>query len=191
MLAPVSRVARGGRLAAAARAAAREAQRGGSDQLVAGSDRQLARAGCRGGTKTGPSPVDRSRSGSKHHLIACGRGTPLACSLTGGNRNDIIEMIPLLDAIPPVRGRRAVRAAGRASCMAIALTTRARVGASSAAVASRPRSPGRRAPRLRPRQEAMGGRENDRLPAPVPAGCASATSAATTSTKPSSRSAAA
>jgi transposase len=23
-------------------------------------------------------PVDRSRRGSKHHLIACGRGTPLA-----------------------------------------------------------------------------------------------------------------
>jgi transposase len=30
-----------------------------------------------GGDKAGPSPVDRSRSGSKHHLIACGRGTPL------------------------------------------------------------------------------------------------------------------
>jgi transposase len=26
--------------------------------------------------------------------------------LTGGNRNDITQMIPLLDAIPPVRGRR-------------------------------------------------------------------------------------
>jgi transposase len=56
--------------------------------------------------KTGPSPVDRSRSGSKHHLIACGRGTPLAASLTGGNRNDITQMIPLVDAVPPVRGRR-------------------------------------------------------------------------------------
>ena len=56
--------------------------------------------------KTGARPVDRSRSGSKHHLIACGRGTPLAVSLTGGNRNDITEMIPLVDAIPPVRGRR-------------------------------------------------------------------------------------
>src|SRR6476469_2532970 len=51
-------------------------------------------------------PVDRSRSGSKHHLIACGRGTPLACSLTGGNRNDITQLVPLIDAIPPVRGRR-------------------------------------------------------------------------------------
>jgi transposase len=59
-----------------------------------------------GGDKTGPSPVDRSRSGSKHHLIACGRGTPLAVSLTGGNRNDITQLVPLVDAIPPVRGRR-------------------------------------------------------------------------------------
>lgn len=59
-----------------------------------------------GGDKTGPSPVDRSRSGSKRHIIACGRGTPLAVSLTGGNRNDITEMVPLVDAIPSVRGRR-------------------------------------------------------------------------------------
>ena len=59
-----------------------------------------------GGEKTGPSPVDRSRSGSKHHLIACGRGTPLAFTLTGGNRNDITQLLPLVEAIPPVRGRR-------------------------------------------------------------------------------------
>jgi hypothetical protein len=35
-------------MAAAARAAAREAQRGEADRPVAGGDRQLARAGCRG-----------------------------------------------------------------------------------------------------------------------------------------------
>jgi transposase len=59
-----------------------------------------------GGAKTGPSPVDRSRSGSKHHLIACGRGSPLAVSLTGGNRKDITQILPLVDAIPSVRGKR-------------------------------------------------------------------------------------
>jgi transposase len=58
-----------------------------------------------GGSKTGPSPVDRARKGSKHHLITCGRGSPLAVSLTGGNRNDITQMLPLVDAIPPLRGR--------------------------------------------------------------------------------------
>ena len=93
-------------MAAVARVAVGEAQSGRSDRLVAGGDRQLARARVWGGDKTGPSPVDRSRSGSKHHLIACGRGTPLTVGLTGGNRNDITQMIPLVDAIPPVRGRR-------------------------------------------------------------------------------------
>jgi transposase len=30
----------------------------------------------------------------------------LQAGLTGGNRNDITQMIPLVDAIPPVRGKR-------------------------------------------------------------------------------------
>ncbi|MCT2584641.1 transposase [Actinophytocola sp. S1-96] len=34
------------------------------------------------------------------------RRDPLAVTLTGGNRNDITQLIPLLDAIPPVSGRR-------------------------------------------------------------------------------------
>jgi transposase len=59
-----------------------------------------------GGEKTGPSPVDRARSGSKHQTLTCGRGTPLALSLSGGNHNDILELLPLVDAIPPVRGKR-------------------------------------------------------------------------------------
>src|SRR5437667_5298794 len=106
LLATLTRVATGRCVAAAARVAAGEAERGRPDRLVAGRDRQLARAGVWGGAKTGPSPVDRSRSGAKHDLIACGRGTPLTVGLTGGNRNDITQMIPLVDAIPPVRGRR-------------------------------------------------------------------------------------
>jgi hypothetical protein len=28
---------------------------------------------------------------------------PLAASLTGGQRNDVTELMPLLDAIPPAR----------------------------------------------------------------------------------------
>jgi hypothetical protein len=34
----------------------------------------------------------------RHHLIACGRGTPRAVSLTGGNRNGITQLVPLVDA---------------------------------------------------------------------------------------------
>ncbi|MDX2967380.1 IS5 family transposase [Streptomyces acidiscabies] len=59
----------------------------------------------KGGGHTGPSPVDRGRAGSKHHLITDGHGTPLAVLLTGGNRNDVTQLLPLPDAIPPVCGR--------------------------------------------------------------------------------------
>jgi transposase len=31
---------------------------------------------------------------------------PLALSLTAGNHNDILQLLPLVDAIPPVRGKR-------------------------------------------------------------------------------------
>jgi transposase len=48
--------------------------------------------------------VDRGRAGSKHHLLVDATGLPLAYSLTGGNRNDVTQLIPLLDAVPPVRG---------------------------------------------------------------------------------------
>lgn len=58
------------------------------------------------GADTGPSPVDRARPGSKHHLIVDRHGTPLAVSLTGGNRHDVTQLMPLLDAIPPIRGLR-------------------------------------------------------------------------------------
>ncbi|MFJ3140826.1 IS5 family transposase [Streptomyces sp. NPDC086843] len=62
--------------------------------------------GAKGGGKTGRSPVDRGRTGSKHHLITDATGIPLAATLTGGNRNDVTELIPLLQAVPPVRGKR-------------------------------------------------------------------------------------
>ena len=56
------------------------------------------------GSATGPSPVDRARSGSKHHLLVDASGIPLAWTLTGGNRNDVTQLIPLIDKVPPVRG---------------------------------------------------------------------------------------
>ncbi|WP_407638817.1 IS5 family transposase [Allokutzneria albata] len=60
----------------------------------------------KGGPKTGASPVDRARTGSKHHLITEGHGIPLAGSWTGGNRNDVTQLMPLIDMVPPVRGKR-------------------------------------------------------------------------------------
>jgi transposase len=60
----------------------------------------------KGGPATGPSPVDRGKSGSKHHLIVEAHGIPLAVTLTGGNRNDVTQLIPLVQAVPPIRGKR-------------------------------------------------------------------------------------
>jgi len=57
------------------------------------------------GAQTGPSPVDRGRTGSKHHLLSDPSGIPLAVTLTGGNRNDVTQLLPLLDGLGPVRGK--------------------------------------------------------------------------------------
>jgi transposase len=68
-------------------------------------DSSSVRAG-HGGEKTGKSPVDRSKLGSKHHLLVEGRGVPLAASLTGANRHDITQLLDLVEGIPPVGGQR-------------------------------------------------------------------------------------
>jgi len=39
-------------------------------------------------------------------VITDAHGTPLAITLTGGNRHDVTQLIPLLDAIPHVKGLR-------------------------------------------------------------------------------------
>jgi transposase len=59
------------------------------------------------GLLTGPSPVDRSRTGSKHHVLVDATGIPLAVALTGGNRNDVTQLIPLLEDLHarPVAGK--------------------------------------------------------------------------------------
>jgi transposase len=57
------------------------------------------------GALTGPSPVDRARTGSKHHLLTDSSGIPLAISLTGGHRNDVTQLLPLIDGVGPVRGK--------------------------------------------------------------------------------------
>lgn len=38
-------------------------------------------------------------------MITDANGVPLAARVTGANRNDITQLLPLVDAIPPVRGK--------------------------------------------------------------------------------------
>jgi transposase len=39
-------------------------------------------------------------------VISDANGVPLAVRLTGANRHDVTQLIPLVDAIPPISGRR-------------------------------------------------------------------------------------
>jgi len=39
-------------------------------------------------------------------VITDGHGIPLAATLTGGNRHGVTQLLPLIEAIPPIRGRR-------------------------------------------------------------------------------------
>src|SRR4029453_1477843 len=73
--------------------------------MVAGDRRLQPRASEKGGSATGPSPVDRARNGSKHHLLVDATGIPLAWSVTGGNRTHVTQLVPLIERIPPVRGK--------------------------------------------------------------------------------------
>jgi len=57
----------------------------------------------KGGPATGPSPVDRARTGFKHHLICDGPGTPAAAITTGAKRNDATPAHSAARRRPPVR----------------------------------------------------------------------------------------
>src|SRR5690606_37917946 len=67
------------------------------------------RAGQKGGPMTGPSPVDRGKPGSKLHVLSDATGLPMATGNSASNTADGDAMIPLVNAIPPVRSRRGPR----------------------------------------------------------------------------------
>ena len=105
VLASAECLAESWRMAAGARSIASQAARCRSHRLVFGSRGQFIDSGVKGGEHTGPNPTDRARAGSKHHLITDATGLPLAVGLTGANTHDVTQLLPLVDAIPPVRGK--------------------------------------------------------------------------------------
>ncbi len=105
-LAAPARLAAGRGVAAAAPAPFGAPSQLRSDRLVARDRRCLLHPGQKGGSWLGPSPVDRGRAGAKHHLITDASGVILAWSATAANRNDITQLIPLIEAIPHVKGAR-------------------------------------------------------------------------------------
>jgi len=62
-------------------------------------------AGCFWGAKTGPNATDRRKLGSKHHIITDANGIPFAVKVTGANRHDVTQLLPLVESIPPIAGK--------------------------------------------------------------------------------------
>jgi transposase len=96
-------VGQGRRVRAPARRAVAAAQCRRAHRLVVGDHRRHANPCAQRGDLTGPS---RGRPGSKHHAIVDSSGVPLAVSTTGGNRHDVTQLVPLIDAIARVTGKR-------------------------------------------------------------------------------------
>ena len=58
-----------------------------------------------GGEATGPSPVDRSRKGTKHTLLVDRHGAPLAIRTAGASASDHRQIVPLILDFPKVGGK--------------------------------------------------------------------------------------
>lgn len=129
------------RLAAAARGPAGRTERGRTSGLVPLYGRLFPRQDTERGQHTGPSPVDRGRAGSTHHLITDGRGTPLAVLLTAATATTSPSSCPC-----STRSRRSaaglvILAGNRTRCSPTAATTTTSTATRSAPAASWPRSP--------------------------------------------------
>lgn len=74
--------------------------RGGGRRIGSGEKR---------GALTGPSPVDRGKSGSKIHVLSDRGGLPLSVAVSAANTNDADALKPLIRAVPAIRSRRGPR----------------------------------------------------------------------------------
>ncbi|MER6409393.1 transposase [Streptomyces viridosporus] len=105
----------------------------------------------KGGAATGPSPVDRRKTGSKHHLICDGRGTPLHVITTAANVNGITQTSIWWTASCPSLADPADRAGAPSPSWATRRTTR-RPYAGTAA----PQDPAGHLPKRRPEHQGPG-----------------------------------
>lgn len=58
-----------------------------------------------GGEKTGPSPVDRRKKGTKYTLMVDRHGVPLGIRIAGANVSDHRQLLPLVVDFPRVGGK--------------------------------------------------------------------------------------
>jgi len=105
LLAAVARLAKGGCLGQSPPHLIEQTAGGRPDRLLAGGGRLVIGTGRFGGAHTGPNPTDRRKAGSKHHLLTDANGLPLSVVLTGAHRNDVTQLLVLVEGIPPIAGR--------------------------------------------------------------------------------------
>ncbi|WP_369016012.1 transposase [Streptomyces sp. B1866] len=96
-------------MASAAQGGAGRTRRAGRAGLEVGDRRCRLGAGGKGGTLTGPNPVDRGKPGSKLHVLSEAQGIPLVVGVSGANTHDSLGLKPLVKGIPAVRSRRGPR----------------------------------------------------------------------------------
>jgi transposase len=83
------------------------AELNGADQIDWGRaliDASFAKAP-EGGEDTGPNPTDRSKSGSKHHVLTDAQGIPLNATVTAANVNEVTQVLDVLVNKPAVGGK--------------------------------------------------------------------------------------
>ena len=94
-----------------------------------------------GGENTGPNPTDRSKSGSKHHVMTDAQGIPLSVTVTAANVNEVTQVLHVLTNMPPVGGKPGPERQIPIGFKATVATTRNRCGNSSVGWESLPSSP--------------------------------------------------
>ena len=105
LLATAARLAEGRRLANHPRNSARQVAKRRPDRLSSLCGGQRHDSSGRGGEKTGPSPVDRRKPGSKHHLLTDGNGIPIVAHTTAANQHDVMELLALVNDVPAIKGK--------------------------------------------------------------------------------------
>ncbi|MFJ3940233.1 transposase [Streptomyces parvus] len=66
-------------------------------------------AGEKGGSLTGPNPVDHGKKGSRLHMLSDAQEIPLAVAVSGANTDDSLALKPLIRGISAIRSRRGPR----------------------------------------------------------------------------------
>lgn len=106
LLATFERLAKGRGMEPTARVVARQVACNRPDRSLTRRRRLVVGTGRWRGRKTGQNPTVRARPGSKHHILVDANGIPVVAILTGANTNDLTQLLPLVDAIPSIRGVR-------------------------------------------------------------------------------------